>query len=82
MLPVTQTSLVSKMGNVRVNDRVPADLQTFVRTEFGGNGTDAEWLLTQARRSARSASPKSSRRGVLSALFEALGAAFPRPGGA
>ncbi len=82
MLPVTQTSLVSKMGDHRVGRRLPADFQTYLRTEYGGDGADAAWMMAQARRSARSAASQSSRRGVLSALFEALGAAFARPGGA
>lgn len=81
MLPVTQTSLVSKMGDHRVGRRVPEDLQTYVRTEYGGDGAEVRSMLARARANGRSAAPASSRRSVLSALFEALSAAFPRPGG-
>ncbi len=81
MLPVTQSSLVRLMSDHGVDRRVPEDLHTFLRTEFGGDGAEAGWMLSQVRRSKRSATPKSSRRGVLRGLFEALGAAFPRPGG-
>ncbi len=81
MQPVTQTNLVRAMHDHGVDRRVPENLQTYLRTEYGGDGSDAAWLLSQAR-SQRSAAPKSSRRGLLSGLFEALGAAFTRPGGA
>lgn len=82
MLPVTQTSLVRALSDRRVDHRVPGDLKTYLRLEYNGVGADAEWLVTQARKGPRSAAPKSSRRGVLSGLFEALSSAFPRPGGA
>lgn len=82
MLPVTQTSLVRMMGDRRAGRGVPEELHTYLRTEYGGDGADAEWMAAHARSRERSAAPKSSRRGVLSALFEALAAAFPRPGGA
>ncbi len=81
MLPVTQTSLVRLMSDHRVDRRVPEEIHTFLRTEFGGDGAEAGWMLSRVR-GRRPATPKSSRRGVLSGLFEALGAAFPRPGGA
>jgi hypothetical protein len=61
---------------------VPAELRTYVRTEFRGDGAEVRRMLAQAAETARSKPSAPSRRGVLSTLFEALGAAFARPGGA
>lgn len=82
MLPVTQTSLVRMMSERTTHPRVPAALRDYVRTEYAGDGAEVTRMLAEAAETRRSASRASSRRGVLSGLFEALGAAFARPGGA
>jgi hypothetical protein len=81
MLPVTHASLVSLMEDQRVNDGVPEDLRTFLRMEFREDA-GAQRMLAEARRRAAPAKRSADRRSVLSALFEALGAALGRPGGA
>ncbi len=79
MLPVTTTTLVSRMKDRSAYPGVPSELQGYVRTEYAGDGAEVCRMLAGA---ARTAHPVSQRRTVLGALFEALSAAFPRPGGA
>lgn len=79
MLPVTETSLVSRMRDRPAYPGVPPELRNYVRTEYAGDGAEVCRMLAEATRAAK---PAGQRRSVLSALFEALGAAFPRPGGA
>ena len=81
MLPVTQTSLVSRMSDRKGNARMSEDLQRFVRLEYNGDGAEVRRMVAQARRTARPANGNTARRGFLSALFGALASAFPRPGG-
>lgn len=82
MLPVTQATLVSKMYDHRATDELSKDLRTYVRLEYGGDGAEVRRAILAARTKDQAASRLASGRGILSALFEALSAAFPRPGGA
>ncbi len=79
MLPVTTTSLVSRMRDRSAYPGVPRELHGYVRTEYAGDGAEIRRMLAGA---ARTAHAVSQRRSILGALFEALSAAFPRPGGA
>jgi len=81
MLPVTQASLVSKMGDHGERDRIPADLRTYIRVEYNGDGAEVRRMLAETRRRAPRGNGTRQRRGILSALFEALESAIPRPGG-
>lgn len=79
MLPVTEASLVSKMGDRRTYFGVPPELRSYVKTEYAGDGGEVVRMLAEAARAPR---PTRQRRGFLSALFEAVEAALPSAGGA
>lgn len=80
MLPVTENSLVSRMRDRGATSGVPASLQTYVRTEYNGDGVEVRKMIAQSRRKAPRQG-NGAQRGFFRYLFDVLEAAFTSPGG-
>lgn len=84
-MPATQTSIVRRMDDHRPRASKDAELSTYIRTEYAGDGVP---VLEASARAGRGtpASPDAREdrkvRGVLARVGEALAAALAKPGGA
>lgn len=85
MLPVTQSSLVSRMHVTTPTRGVSEELARYVRSEYGANTAYAEAMVGRARRveSIRiRTGPAGLVRRFLATVSEALALARASPGGA
>lgn len=85
MLPVTQSSLVSRMHVTAPTRAHDADLVGYVRSEYGANAAYAYALADRAGRVRSVRLPNGAAgllRRFLATVVEALAAARSSPGGA
>jgi len=85
MLPVTQSSLVSRMHVTAPTRGMPADLVRYVQSEYGVNAAYARTMLERAERVRSVRVPNGSAgwlRRFLATVAETFAAARASPGGA
>ncbi len=85
MMPITQSSLVSRMHMTSPSRGVSAELAWYVRDEYGANAAFAETAIGRTAGARRTRIPNGAGglvRRLLATVSEAVVGALASPGGA